>query len=145
MSVGLKSETQKCRRPNLGYTRQHLKHSSWNEKHIWNKFVIRGLKSGPAMRPPCNPTRGTKQQNFRWYFNVQIIRNLWWFIIYKRNFVCLPLSFTRDVFKNICRQAHYLTQRFSLTGWPCARICSFSAMSIYFILCCFFLPIQPHF
>ena len=72
----------------------------------------------------------------RWYFNIQIIRNLWWFIIYKPNLVCFSLSFIQEIFENIsiCRQAHYLTQRFSLTGRPCIRISSFSAMLIQSIV-----------
>ena len=41
----------------------------------------------------------TKPKNFRWYFKIQIIRNLWWFILYKHNFVCLSLSFIRDTKK----------------------------------------------
>ena len=41
---------------------------------------------------------------------------------------------TRDLKKNsICRQAHYLTQRFSLTGRACVRIRSFSAITMYSI------------
>ena len=63
---------------------------------------------------------------------MQIIRNLWRFIIYKYNLICLSLSFTREIFKNIsiCRQAHYLTKKISLIGRPCVRILTFSAMSI---------------
>ena len=64
------------------------------------------------------------------------MRNLCWFIIYKHIFVCLSLSFIRDIKKNIyiCMEAHYLTKRFSLTDRPCVQIRSFSAMSIHSIL-----------
>ena len=43
---------------------------------------------------------------------------------------------SREFFMNIpiCKQAHYLTQRFSLAGRPCVRIRPFSATSIHSIV-----------
>ena len=42
------------------YTEPHLKHSSWNEKHIRRFFLFgyRGLKSGAPCGPPRPPTHG---------------------------------------------------------------------------------------
>ena len=56
-------------------------------------------------------------------------------INYEHNFLCLSLSFIREIWKyiSIRRQAHYLAQRFSLTGWSCVRIRSFSAL-LYYIM-----------
>ena len=71
-------------------------------------------------------------QKFRWYFSIQIIINLWWFIIYKHNFVCLSLAFIREIIIYILfvdkLQAYYLTQRFLFTGQPSVRIRSFTTI-----------------
>ena len=40
------------RKRNLGYTGPHLKHSSWNEKHIWSISEIRVPKCGALATPP---------------------------------------------------------------------------------------------
>ena len=72
-----------------------------------------------------------KHQNCRWYFNKQIIRNLCWFIIYKiTSFACPYRSYERfKKYISICRQAHYLTLEFLVTGRPCIRI------RFFFLIC----------
>ena len=57
--------------------------------------------------------------NCWWYFNMKIIRNLWWFIIYKHIFVCLSLSFIRETLKiiSICRQADFYSTLFTPCQW----------------------------
>ena len=66
----------------------------------------------------------------------------------------VDIVYTTDLKKyiSICRQAHYSTQRFSLTGRACVRIHSFSAMSIHSIrstweldsVCILFLALLSH-
>ena len=70
--IRLKSEIRNLRDPkwNVGvkYTGEHLKHSFWNEKHIWseNIFEIRERKSGVSWRPLRTPTPGAGWFSHTW-------------------------------------------------------------------------------
>ena len=82
----------------------------------------------------------------RWYFNIQMIRKLWWFIIYKHNLFFLSLSFIREILNAswfLFKYIFYITNKQTTSGtnnFMRVYVCTIPMFgSVRFMLCRYIL------